>query len=119
MRLPCATSVGLLTAQCRTCIRSLHDRRGDPQDVINAVDTLRSAACEIADQLSGKHHDNERLRRWRRRVRIVGLGLGGATIVGLNFSPLTTTVGLSTAGSQLSGEIGVGMIYTAAGMLAQ
>lgn len=114
-----ATSVSLLTAQCRTCIRNLHDRRGDPQDVIEAVGTLRTAACEIADQLSGKHHDDERLRQWRKRARIVGLGLGGATIIGLNFSPLTTTVGLSTAGSQLSGEIGVGMIYTAAAMLAQ
>ncbi|GER89663.1 hypothetical protein KDW_38250 [Dictyobacter vulcani] len=113
-----ATSVSLLTAQCRTCIRNFHDRRGStPEDVIGSVYTLRTAACEIADQLSSKYRDNERLMRWRKRARIVGLGLGGATVIGLNFSPITTTVGLSTVGSQLSGEIGVGMIYTAAAML--
>lgn len=114
-----ATSVSLLTAQCRTCIRNFHDHRGStPEDVIGSVNTLRTAACEIADQLSSKYRDNERLGQWRKRARIVGLGLGGATVIGLNFSPLTTTVGLSTVGSQLSGEIGVGMIYTAAAMLA-
>jgi hypothetical protein len=114
-----ATSVSLLTAQCRTSIRNLRDHRGDPQDVIDTVSTLRTAACEIADQLSSKYRDNERLRQWRKRARIVGLGLGGATVIGLNFSPVTIMVGLSPAGTQLSGEIGVGMIYTAAAILAQ
>ena len=38
------------------------------------------------------------------------MGIGGAAIIGLNFTALAATVGLSTVGSTLSGELGIALI---------
>lgn len=116
-----ATARELLISQCRSesVLSSMRQLTGSADQVMNDIGSLRDKACNMADQLSQQYQKDEDRKRWRKRMRIIGLGIGGAVLIGTNFGGLAVTVGISTAASTVSGGAGVGMITTAAGLLVE
>ena len=115
--------------------RKIDKLQGDPSQVIEGVKTLRNKACDavtelqvlrqseiqqqvqqLQDQQQRQKAEMERRERHHQIYHIlrkVATGAGGILIVGLNFSTLAATVGLSASGAILSGELGVGLIVGA------
>ncbi len=115
--------------------RKINKLEGNPSQVIEGVKTLRDKACNAAAELQAQRQaemaqqvqqlqaqeqqQKAEMERRERHHKIYGIlgkvatGAGGILIIGLNFSILAATVGLSASGAMLSGELGVGLVVGA------
>jgi len=78
----------------------------DGERLLRIVRELRIVTCKIASQLETAVHGSEDWKRAARLLLKLGAGLGGATMIFVNAGGAAATLGLSAAGSVVSGILG-------------
>jgi hypothetical protein len=79
----------------------------------SALEELRDAVCGILAELRGSIFQQSSPNRLRRRLRASFEGVCGGVIVGLDATALAVSIGLSTAGSAVSGALGAAIVADA------
>jgi hypothetical protein len=93
--------------------------RIDAERLRGGLQSIRYQACRLSDtmeraaRMAAPQERQETARRTKRHLFFVLYTLGGAGIVLLNTSPIAVQLGLSEAGSAVSGAIGSGLIGVA------
>ena len=95
----------------RERIRGTSPKRAE---VLNEVWDTRDDVCSIARTLTQKHEAEQNVRKMkqtiRRGIKRAGFTLGGAAMIFTNASALAASIGLSIAGSAVSGAAGTALI---------
>ncbi|HEV2804238.1 MAG TPA: hypothetical protein VGW57_04815 [Chthoniobacterales bacterium] len=83
------------------------------EEIRRHVENARVEACVNARLLRERRQNEEQRQKNKKRLLRFGYALGGAAIVIINVSALATSIGLSIAGTAVSGSVGVMLINNA------
>ena len=103
--------------QCRAALNLVTKRVQTPDEVLEAVRTLRDQACDRSRILVAQSANCRKASEMEGQLWKITIGLGGAALIGLNAAIAATTaipsVGLTAAGAAVSAAFGGAIIRNA------
>jgi hypothetical protein len=103
-------SVHYLLKEVAALRERIRDSSPDRSEVMAAIMDARDDVCSIATLLHQNQRAIETAEKRRSAIRRSAFTLGGATIIFANASAFAISLGLSTAGSAVSGAAGTALI---------
>jgi hypothetical protein len=92
---------------------SLKDLRINPHQVQESLRKLRDNACDIGKQLHNLPSERDEKRKAKKRLKKLFYGIGGTAIVVIDGGAFALSLGMSFAGSAVSGSVGSGLVGAA------
>lgn len=110
IRLEAAESLIQEATQLRASIETL---KIDPDRVRANLKRLRDEACYIAKELQNLPNERDEKRKTKKRLKRFFFGISGTAIVVIDAGSFALTLGMSLAGTAVSGGFGSGLIGAA------
>jgi hypothetical protein len=89
---------------------SIKDLRINPHGVQENLKKLRDEACNIAKHIHNLPMERDEKRKTKKRLKKYFYGIGGTAIVVIDGGALALSLGMSFAGTAVSGSVGSGLV---------
>jgi hypothetical protein len=103
-------TISSLLKEATALIEYTREPAPTPEELNTQIAAVRDATCHVATMLARSRKSVEDRKRLKARLARAGYALGGAVMVGANVTAWAASLGLSTAGSAVSGAAGTSLI---------